>query len=293
MSRGPLPDDHADLYREQGYIAVPGVLGDDVIAELRAVTDEFVERSRSLTASDDVCDLEPGHTAERPRLRRIKSPFLQHPVYDELLRNESVLDCVESLVGPDIRLHSGKLNLKNPDGGQAVEWHQDWAFGPATNDDLLTVGIALDDLMLVNGCLLVVPGSHRGEVCDHWQDGQFTGAVVDPALRLNERAVPIELPVGSISLHHTRTLHASAPNNSALQRRLLLFTYSAADAWPLDGVRDPAAYDAQMLRGSAPRAPRLEQVPVAPWPRWNAEDEARGTSIFDVQARVGRSAFAG
>ena len=61
--------------------------------------------------------------------------------------------------------------MKNPGHGSAVEWHQDWAFYPHTNDDLLEVGIALSDMTEENGALLVVPGSHKGKTWDHHQDG--------------------------------------------------------------------------------------------------------------------------
>jgi ectoine hydroxylase-related dioxygenase (phytanoyl-CoA dioxygenase family) len=283
----------ADFYQKHGYAAVNGIVGAREIADLRKVTDEFVELSRSVTASDDVFDVESQHTAERPRLRRLKSPERQHPAYDALLRSNAVLDVVAQFLGPDIRFWSGKLNLKPPEGGQAVEWHQDWAFGPATNDNMLTVGIALDDLMLVNGCLMVVPESHTGPVYDHRIDGRFVGAVAAAGeLGLQSKAVPIEVPVGGISIHHIRTLHASAPNHSALQRRLLLFTYAAADAWPLDGPGDAARFDQKMVRGRPPVAPRLDRVPVTAWPRWSEEEKGAATSLFDLQKKGGQSSFA-
>ena len=61
--------------------------------------------------------------------------------------------------------------MKNPRSGSPVQWHQDWAFYPHTNDDLLAVGIALDDMRIENSCMMVVPGSHTGPVYDHHQDG--------------------------------------------------------------------------------------------------------------------------
>ncbi|MDE0290544.1 MAG: phytanoyl-CoA dioxygenase family protein [bacterium] len=114
--------------------------------------------------------------------------------------------------------------------------------------------------------LLVVPGSHLGQIWDHYQGDEFVGAVADPAFDPSG-AVPIELKAGSISIHHIRLLHGSAPNTSTLPRHLLLFAYSAADSWPLSGVTDPDSYNEQMLRGTPPRAPRLEKVPIGPIPR--------------------------
>ena len=65
--------------------------------------------------------------------------------------------------------------------GSPVEWHQDWAFYPHTNDDILAIGVMLDDTDLENGPLMVVPGSHKGPVWNHHgEDGRFAG-LVDPA----------------------------------------------------------------------------------------------------------------
>ena len=107
-------------------------------------------------------DLEPSHTAETPRLRRIKNPASHHPFYARFLRDKRILDIVEQLLGPGIRINSNKLNMKSSGGGSAVEWHQDWAFIPHTNDSILTLGIAVDDLSMENGPLLMIPGSHKG-----------------------------------------------------------------------------------------------------------------------------------
>ena len=236
------------------------------LAAARQVMADFVERSRALSQSDDVIDLEDDHTPENPRIRRLKDPHKASPIFDGLLRDERILDIVAQLIGPDIRMHHTKLNVKPPGGGEAVEWHQDWAFYPATNDDILEVGLLLDDATEENGALLVVPGSHRGPIYDHHVAGSFAGAM-DPAscdgLSLS-RSVALTAPAGSMTIHHVRTVHGSRTNTSDRPRRLLLFGYAAADAWPLvasvQGAFD--AYEAQMLRGRSTLEPRLAQVPV-------------------------------
>ena len=133
-----------DFYNTNGFLAVEGVYSHAEMKEARAVVEEFVERSRAVTAHTDVFDLEPGHSAAEPRVRRIKSPYLHHPIFDGLVRQERMLDVVAALIGPGIRLHGNKLNMKSAGYGSAVEWHQDLAFYPHTNDDILAVGVALD-----------------------------------------------------------------------------------------------------------------------------------------------------
>ena len=274
------------FYRNNGYIGVEGVLSDGEVAELRRVTNEFVEKSRQVTHNDEVFHLEPGHTPEHPRLRRLKMPADQHPVYDRTLRHDGILDIVARLIGPAIRQNGHKLNMKSPEFGSPVEWHQDWAFYPHTNDDLLAVGVAMDDMSLENGCLMVIPGSHKGPVYDHHQKGVFVGAVTDP--RFNPHgATPIELKAGGISIHHVRALHGSAPNTSNHPRRLLLFQYCAVDAWPLAGVNDWGAFNSRILRGEPTHQPRLADVPVRiPMP----QAERQG-SIYEVQSLLDQPLF--
>ena len=223
-------------YDRVGAIVVPEVLSPAEVAELRAVTDGFVERARQVTRHDAVYDLEDTHTPEQPRVRRIKAPHLHHPAYARLVRHPGIVAVLQALWGPDIRFDTAKLNLKSAGFGAAVEWHQDWAFYPHTNDDLAAVGISMDDMEMENGPLLVIPGSHKGPVHDHHAEGRFCGAM-DPGKREVDygAAVPLTGKAGSITVHHVRAVHGSAPNTSARDRRLLLLQFRAADAWPLLG----------------------------------------------------------
>jgi len=135
-----------ETYDRDGYLAIENVLTETELDELRQVTDEFVEQSRNVTSNNEIFDLEPGHSAASPSLRRIKHPVGKHPVYAKYARHDPILDIVECLLGPNLRFHNNKLNMKNPTNGSAVEWHQDWAFYPHTNDSILEVGIVLDDM---------------------------------------------------------------------------------------------------------------------------------------------------
>ena len=258
-----LTQAQVDFYHENGYLGVENVLSADEIADLRRVTDEFVDKSRAVTQHTDVFDLEPGHTAESPRLRRLKDPFKHHPVYLQTLHHPKILDIVSQLIGYALRSNGNKLNLKYSEFGSPVEWHQDWSFYPHTNDDLLAVGVCIDPMTMENGALLVIPGSHKGPVLDHHSKsrGVFVGAVTDEDFT-GENAVPILLGAGGISIHHVRTLHASAPNTSPNPRRLLLSQYCAIDAWPLVAFSNWDAFNATIIRGEPTNIPRLANVPV-------------------------------
>ena len=261
-----LTQDQIDAYHEKGYIGVEGVLSEEDIQSLRETTDLFVQKSREVTEHTDVFDLEPGHTSEKPKLRRLKSPIEQHEVYRNTLHHPRILEIVSQLIGYGLRCNGNKLNLKLPEIGSPVEWHQDWAFYPHTNDDLLAVGICIDDMTVENGALLAIPGSHKGPIYDHHYEGHFSGAITDSRFD-DKKAVPIVLKAGGISIHHARTVHGSTPNRSKNARRLLLFQYCAIDAWPLGQFKDWDSFNDSIVRGEPTNIPRVREVLVRmPYP---------------------------
>ena len=253
-----------DEYNRIGAIVVPDVLTPDEVQRLRRVTNEFVEKARAVAHHDEVYDLEDTHTPQQPRVRRLKSPHLHHPEYGNLVRHAKIIAILQALWGPNIRFDTAKLNMKSAGFGAAVEWHQDWAFYPHTNDDLAAVGIMMDDMEVANGPLMIIPASHKGPAFDHHCDGRFCGAM-DPTRNEIDyaEAIPLTGKAGSITIHHVRAVHGSAPNVSNKERRLLLLQYRAADAWPLLGFPGGLeAYDRLMVAGAPTIQPRLEPVPV-------------------------------
>jgi ectoine hydroxylase-related dioxygenase (phytanoyl-CoA dioxygenase family) len=276
------------VYQDQGYLVVPDVLDAAALTAVRAELARTLDGARAVTTHTDRYDLEPGHRPDDPRVRRIKQPHRFYPVFRDLMRHPRLVAVLQALLGRGVRLHGSKINLKSPRYGSPVEWHQDWAFYPHTNDDLLAVGVMLDDATSDNGPLLVVPGSHRGPTFDHHADGCFCGAI-DPAAIRDEiaRAVPLTGRAGSMSFHHVRLVHGSAQNVSSLPRTLLLSEYGAADAWPIMGVADPAEFDSRLITGEATIEPRLAPAPV----RLPLPPALRQGSIYENQSDAARRYF--
>src|ERR1700723_1668427 len=232
-----IPEGMVQAYERDGVIIVPEVLDTDTLQRVRNVIAELVAGAADVTEPTAVYDLEPGHTPEIPRVRRIKTPHKVHPIFDEIVRSRPVVDILTQLLGPGLRLHGSKLNMKSAQYGSPGEWHQDWGFYPHTNDDGLPIGVLLDDCDLSNGPMLVTPGTHTGEVWNHHgDDGCFAG-LIDPDLIKNEieRAIPCTGRAGSMSFHHVRALHGSAMNTSDRSRNLLLYEVAASGPRPLMG----------------------------------------------------------
>jgi ectoine hydroxylase-related dioxygenase (phytanoyl-CoA dioxygenase family) len=285
MARRYLSDEQVAAYRRDGYVAVPRVLDREQVEALRRVTEGFVERSRALTASDDVFDLDPRHTAASPVLRRIKNPADHDPLYRWVALDSPIPDIVAELIGPDLRFHHSKLNLKGSLVGAPVEVHQDAAFYPHSNDDVLAVGLLLDDATEDNGALAVLPGSHRGPIHDHYDArGRFVGCMRrEDVERLDRRGAPLlTLPAGSIHVHHYRLVHWSAPNTSPAERRLLINAYAAADAVSLVPDTTGSPLCGRLVRGTPPRVARRTggDMPLPP-------DFRQGyTSIYELQTQA-------
>ena len=278
-----LSEDQRRFYFEHGYLHLDGFVSDEWLDRLWAVTDRFIDDSRSRTASDDVFDLEPAHTADNPRLRRLNHPVTQDPVLEEFGLRGPVVNLAEDLLGPNVKFHHSKLNFKWADGGEEVKWHQDIQFWPHSNYSPLTIGVYMDDVDDEMGPMGVIPGSHDEDLFDlYGDDGQWVGAIHDrdlPKVRLGD-VVWLKGPRGSVTVHNCRMVHGSMPNNSGRSRPLLLHTYAAADAVTLfPGIVDNIALSNSVIRGKAARWAEFDPRPCLIPPDWS-----KGyTSIFALQ----------
>ena len=282
-----LNSKQVDYYNSNGYLTIENVYSPSQIKLLSDVTDEFVEKSRLVTEENDMFSLESDHSKDNPRLTRIKTPQNFHSIYEKAVKDEKMLDIIEHFIGKNIRFQGAKLNMKMPGGGRQVEWHTDWGHHPHTNDDMLAVGIAFDDITEENGCLMVIPGSHEWDAISHHEDGFFVGAVDINSFDV-KKAINITSNAGGISIHHVRTLHGSAPNMSDKPRRLLLLEFSAADAFPVSGIG--TSWDEcnkQIFRGKPTIQPRLEKIPLLLPKPLRGENK----NIFELQANMKKSHF--
>ncbi len=263
-----VPPEQVAEYRANGFTKVEGVLTREEVQALQQVCDEFLQLSRTVTTHTEIFDLEPGHTPAEPKLRRVKNPGLNHPLFKRMVYHPVITAVVEQFFGPGrgVRAQGDKLNMKSPGVGSPVQWHQDWAFYPHTNDDILAVGLAIDDTTIENGATQFVPGSHLGPILDHHlpkdRGGFFCGGVTDPSFTA-EGAVSVPVRAGGISLHAGRTLHGSPHNLSDRPRRILFMQYTALDAFPLLGiVDDEAFFTTDVIIGQATNIPNIKSCPV-------------------------------
>lgn len=141
----------------------------------------------------------------------------------QFLLDDKVLDLVEPITGPDIVLWSSHFICKDPYVGRATPWHEDSAFweGRLTSyDNIVTVWLALDRSTKENGCMSVIPGTHRNGFSKYTEAdlsrNTFRKQIADTVDE--SKTVYFELEPGECSLHDSRIVHGAKPNTSAHRR---------------------------------------------------------------------------
>lgn len=260
-----------DFYFENGYLKLDRFLSDEWLNRLVEVTAGFVEKSRSITTSNDVFYVEPGHSYDEPRLQRLTTPDIRHEAYWVFASESNIPDLVADAVGPDVKFHHSKLNFKWNRGGQSFDWHQDIIGWPHTNYSPVTVGVYLEDCYREQGPLSVVPGSHKGPLITEYNElGVWTNAIAREHKSWSDDDVDyLTGPAGTVFLLNCRTIHGSLQNNSSRSRPLLLMTYSSADAFPYTFNPHGTVHSGEIVRGKpalwASHDPRPCMVP----PDWS------------------------
>lgn len=278
-----LTQTQREAYFQDGFVAASGVTPPDILKRIQAMSDAFLERSRSVSRSDEIFDLGPDHSPEKPHVRRLRRPVDQDPFFWEVATSDFMTEIAADLVGPDVKFHSCKLNYKWPGAGEVVKWHQDIPAWPHTNYSPVTIGVYLDDVGGAEGPLACAPGTHRGEIFSHYgPDGRWAGSLSDAdAAKANvDAAVDLTGPAGSVIAINCRTVHGSIANRSDRCRPLLLFVYSSADAFPWMPAPTPTSKTGEIVRGAPARHVHLDPTPCPVPPDWSKEGYG---SIFTAQ----------
>ena len=218
-------------YHQDGYTVCPNFLSPEEVAQLVAEIEKIISGNTLANHDKKRMEMEPNQPADGAKVRRLYEPCTHYPLFRNLSDSDKLLDAVEDLVGPDILFHYSKLNMKPPEIGSVVEWHQDLSYYPLTNRDSLAVLFYLDDADTENGCLQMLPGLHEGDLLAHTNEGYFQGRATE-AVDSSE-AVLVEGKAGAAIFMHCMTPHASTTNRSNRPRRTLILSYRAADAFPI------------------------------------------------------------
>jgi ectoine hydroxylase-related dioxygenase (phytanoyl-CoA dioxygenase family) len=260
-----LTEKQRTSWDENGYLVIEEVLTPVEVLGLRRSVEALEAQAEGLAASTDRFKLEVFESGGGSRVQSIAEPHEIGTEWLALARDPRLLDRVEAILGPNILLYYSMLMMKPPREGFVAPWHQDFAFFVHDRADLLACMVYLDDSTAENGCLRVVPGSHRMGLLNHFKDGRFTGALVGDTAAFDdpERHVALPVKAGGVVFWHALTLHCSHANRSERPRRGIVFEYKNPEARLMGGAfnsRMEVRTVGLMMRGRDPRGDLLSAV---------------------------------
>lgn len=203
-------------YQEEGFLILDGLLGREKAAQYVALFEELVARSTTMTASDGAFNLAPDAEGKPTpgQLHKIQGVCVVDERTLALAKEPVILDCVSSLLGPNLDAFGTKFFPMRIKGATSTGWHQDNYYFGTNTDKIVSCAIYLEATDTENGCLRVMPGSHRtGEIVQHVA-GQ--GSVAHGAWsEVDEsKAVDVVCSPGTVVLFSANLLHGARPNVS-------------------------------------------------------------------------------
>ena len=251
-------------YFTDGFLVLPDYVPAAWLHRLQAATQAMLDRSRNVTKPDGIFVLEEGHSAVTPRLHRVTSPQDQHQDFWAFICDPIMTDLAADVVGPDVKFHHAKLNVKSERGTRGFKWHQDIPAWPHTDYSPVTIGIYINGCDEAQGPLTFVKGSHLGQLHSQYDEaGAFVVRVRDDIVR----SIPPESIVaatggpGTTVLLNCRTIHGSLENRSDKARPLLLPVYSSADSFAYTASPIVSPHMGDIVRGKPARYASFDTRP--------------------------------
>lgn len=220
-----------EQYRRDGYLVFEELFRPEeveaLLGRLEELVLERVPRSAGIRLQVEPAVERGQAEAESPlmALRKVEGLVEHDDRYGALARDPRILDVMQALIGPDIKLFRDALMMKPPHHGSAKPYHQDSAYWSIDPPDLVSVWMALDDATLENGCMRVLPGSHTWGILEHRHLADFQ---VDEAELDTSGEVAVPLKAGGCLFFHSMLLHATAPNHSPYPRRSMIVSAMSA-----------------------------------------------------------------
>tara|TARA_B100000945_G_scaffold73588_1_gene56388 strand:- start:24 stop:896 length:873 start_codon:yes stop_codon:yes gene_type:complete len=281
-----------NFYKKNGYLVKEKLISNKEINKINSLIDKIINKEekkktkiKNLGGSYNNNFVYNSNSSNKREILRLNNPTYYNKLFFNLSRNKKIINIAKKLLGGSVRFHHCKLNFKLPSkkGGE-VSWHQDWAFYPHTNDDLITVGVYLEDCYEENGPLQVIPKSHKQKIFSHHNKSkEFVGKICEKINSKNKKSLTGK--AGTVTFHHVRTVHGSGLNLKNSKRPLMLFGYTNTDAWPLtvDASINPndnfKKYNQCIIVGKKTLVPRFEKIPlIIPLPKKNV-------SIYQLQKK--------
>ena len=217
MATNILKNQEVDFYQENGYLLHKKQLfSAEKMSKLQTIFEEQLAEKGSKLSDE------------------LDTPHFRDERLLEFLLSDEVLDLVEPIIGPNIGLWSSHFICKDPLVGRQTPWHEDsayWKGRLSSYDKIVTVWLALDRSSEENGCMRVIPGTHRNGFSEYENVDSKKNLFDTQIKNVDEsNAVYFELEPGECSLHDSRIIHGAKANTSTYRRCGYTMRYFSTEA---------------------------------------------------------------
>jgi len=266
----PIGPEAVEFYRENGFLAITNAL---TRQELEEIHSETLRLSRNADGQVKGVDPAPPAMSDEEALKRVLCIHFPHKLSDSMLRaldHPAIVDVLTQVISPNVKAMQSMLFIKAA-GKPGQAWHQDEDYIPTRDRSLTGAWIALDKATVENGCLWVIPGSHKHGILwdQQWHgDRKFDCALESVGFPYSEKdEVPVEVGAGAIVFFNGYLLHRSLPNRARTGfRRALVNHYMSAESFlpwrrpkddePFEGMAKLDFRDIVLIAGKDPYAHR-------------------------------------
>lgn len=244
-----LTGDSLAFFEEQGYLAIHGAFTPTEVESALAALLELIAEDRPglkglqfEAQSRDLVSAQP-RAQRQDLIRKVDAIPENDPRLEAFVKHPRLIALLSRMFGTTPELLHTQALLKPPEIGREKPWHQDHSmFDFALDTQFLGAWVALDEATPENGCMHVIPGSHRQGPVVHFPRRDFQICDTEVA---TDRVVAVPLQPGGLLLFHNLLHHATPPNRSARRRRAMQFWYARP------GYRRLSAQERQSVWGSA------------------------------------------
>ncbi|CAM4140952.1 phytanoyl-CoA dioxygenase family protein [Paenibacillus alkaliterrae] len=222
--------EHADVqfYKENGYLLVKGVFNQDEVAAMREAVENIIQRAARSNADHNHAwqgDFLPPEQLKKLVLKGFHDVHFHDAAFTRAVIHPNMTAVLNAIIGPNVQMHHTKMLVKPPANGAAFPMHQDYPYFPHRDHSMLAASIHLDDADTENGCLRVIPGSHKQGPLQH-VGMHYLNHKEHPI----SSGTPCPAEAGDVLFFNYLTIHGSDVNRSTRTRRNVLIQYrDAAD----------------------------------------------------------------
>ncbi len=259
---GQCPEQFAPSEVEQfdrdGYVIARSLVSDELRQQMLEATEDGLRRKTGpieYEAEVHYPGSPPSLTADGGgTVRRLKQAHSRHFAFTNWIADPRLVARLQQLLGPDIVMplvHHNCIMTKQPQFSSDTGWHRDIRYWSFQRPELVSVWLALGTERPDNGCLQLLPGTHREEFeSTRLDEPQFLRPDVSENQELLQRRVFAELDPGDVLFFHCRTFHAATRNHGEQPKFSAVFTFRPADNPPV-----PASRSASLPELLVPRRP--------------------------------------